>query len=179
MAVPLIAQLRGLASVPALTPDEELQSRRAAHAIGVAPASERSGHETGQHADRHEDRHEAQSDSFGCRRAAAAAAAAAGAGAGAGGGDGAGAGGGDGGRGHGRWSQFFMQLDGLSGALEFGAGVDDAANLEQARLRAARIFGMLQLVPELMLPHGHGHGARGGVTIGRDRLLGWSAARTG
>ena len=153
VSVPVIAKLRSLASVPAIAPDDEPQSRRAAHShsVDVAPASQPSGHETDPQ------QHDAQSDSFGRRRAAAATATATTAGAAAAA-AGAGAGGGAGGR-HGRWSQFFMQLDGLSGALEFGAGVDDAANLEQARLRAARIFGMLQLVPELMLPHGHGHGA--------------------
>ena len=49
-----------------------------------------------------------------------------------------------------RWARFFMQLDGLSGSLEFGAGFDDAANLAEARSRAARIFGILWRQPTLV-----------------------------
>ena len=124
VSVPVIAKLRSPASVPALAPDEP-QGRRAAHTIDVAPASHTPGHET--------DQHDAQSGGGG-----------GGSGGAGGAGAGAGAGGGAGGR-HGRWSQFFMQLDGLSGPLEFGEGVDDAANLEQVRLRASRIFDMLQV----------------------------------
>ena len=48
VSVPVIAKLRSLASVPALTPDEP-QWRRAAHTVDVAAASQPSGHETDQH----------------------------------------------------------------------------------------------------------------------------------
>lgn len=49
-----------------------------------------------------------------------------------------------------RWGRFFMQLDSLSGALQFGEGFDEAANVEQARRRAAHIFEILKAQPHLV-----------------------------
>lgn len=49
-----------------------------------------------------------------------------------------------------RWSKFFTHLDGLSGALEFGAGFDDAGSLAEARQLAAKIFGILKRQPQLV-----------------------------
>ena len=65
-----------------------------------------------------------------------------------------------------------MQLDGLSGALEFGAGFADAANLEQARRRAAHVFGILRKQPALS--HAQSTNA-----LGRAALLAWACTRSG
>ncbi|KAL1520950.1 hypothetical protein AB1Y20_022509 [Prymnesium parvum] len=72
-----------------------------------------------------------------------------------------------------RWSKFFVQLDTLSGALQFGAGLDDAASLEQARELAGRVFGILKKLPHLR----HVDGAK--VYLVRSKLLDWSSARLG
>ena len=97
-------------------------------------------------------------------------------------------------RGSNRWARFFVQLDGLSGALEFGAGLDDAQNLDQARVRASRIFGILRLQPKLVLQpelDGHnsaigiptrpqgGRSALGQERISRSELIHWTVAHTG
>jgi len=73
-----------------------------------------------------------------------------------------------------RTARFFMQLDGLTGALEFGAGFADAASLEQARRRAAHIFGILRIQPALSRNDGDVNGA----TLGRAAILTWACART-
>lgn len=49
-----------------------------------------------------------------------------------------------------RWSRFFVQLDGMSGGLELGAGFDEAVSLDQVRQLAARIFGILKTQTKLL-----------------------------
>lgn len=70
-----------------------------------------------------------------------------------------------------RWDGFMYQLQALKGAMVFGAGFEDAANVEQTRRRARRVFVSLCQHPHLLVD---GADADHEPCISRSRLLQWA-----